>query len=244
MTAPDSRGRFHAPAVRAQAERLGVDLGTVEGTGAGGRVTLANVTAAARPAPSSGVPAPVVHTSPTAARANAAYARAQEIRAQQDAAYLELFGEPVPRQAPLRPVEASRVRPHTRPSVFNRSVEVTVDAAGLNPLLEDVAQTHPCYELAIRDSAPPTVFNSGDLPPFLASGLDPKVLLELPWEARHYAAQAESRAEVFDMVERYAADPTVYDGEHTTTGTEDFLDRMRSWLAGPDRTSDVYDEPV
>lgn len=232
MSTPDSRGRHHVPAVSALAERLGVDLGAVDGTGIGGRVRLADVIAAHRPDTPTPPAAP---SSRSQALAQATHDRWQTARRQDDETYLALFGEPVPRQEAPRPVSASRARPHTRPSIFNNAVEVTIDAAGPNPLLEDVAQTIPwCYEQAVQaGDLPPTVFNSGDLPPFTASGLDPKLLLELPWQVRHYAAASESRAEVLALVEQYAEDPTVVDGAYTTAGTENYLDRMRAWLVGP-----------
>lgn len=227
MSTPDSRGRTHAPAVLAQAQRLGVDVGTIDGTGAGGRVSMADVLAAA-PRP----PAPPADT------------RDERVRAQQERDYLALFGEPMPADLqPARPVHAHRARPVTARSVFNRNVEVTVDAGGLNPLLEDAAQTHPCYPVAMTEAEPPTVFNSGDLPPFLASGLDPKVLLDLPWQARHAAAASESRAEVLAMIEACAADPADA-GNYEHPGRIDFESRMSAWLVGPGQSADDQPEPA
>lgn len=219
MTAPDSRGRFHAPAVRAQAERLGVDLGIVDGTGTGGRVTIANVLAAVK---LSSPPPPPPRGS---------------ITDRQNEDYLALFGELPPiALGPTRPSAVHRRRPVNGPSAFSNSVEVTVDVTGLNPLLEDAAQSHPCYPLAIQEAEPPTVFNSGNLPPFTASGLPPEVLLELPWQVRHYAASAESKATVLDMVERFADHPQAVrglDDEYGSQGADDYLNRMKAWLIGP-----------
>lgn len=212
--------RSHSPAVRAQAERLGVDLDGLDGTGVGGRVRMADVLAAAKP-----------QTPPPA---HPATDKAAKVRAQQEKDYLALFGEPAPRMfEPARPSSAVRRRPVNVRSAFTNSVEVTIDAAGPNPLLEDVAQSHPCYPLAIQEAEPPTVFNTGNLPPFLASGLPPETLLELPWEVRHYAAGTESRAEVLNMVEMYAADLTVLDDQHKTSGMHDYVRRMEAWLIGP-----------
>ncbi len=226
MSTVDSRGRSHAPAVQAQATRLGVDLGTIDGTGTGGRVTIANVlTAAPRPAPT-----------PPSPSASA--------RAQQETDYLALFGEPLKPAARLpRESTAYRRQPITGRSAFSpmnvvEAVEVTVDRAGVNPLLEDAAQWHPCYPLAMEEAVPPTCFAQGDLPSFTASGVDPKVLLDLPWNVRHYAASAESKATVLAMVEQFADDPTMpaipgVDDGYYHPGAEKYARRMEAWLIGP-----------
>ncbi|MCC6646074.1 MAG: 2-oxo acid dehydrogenase subunit E2 [Polyangiaceae bacterium] len=64
-TAPAKEPPRAAPSVRQEARELGVDLGGVQGSGEHGRITRADVTAAAQPAPAA-PPAPVVLASPVA----------------------------------------------------------------------------------------------------------------------------------------------------------------------------------
>lgn len=127
------------PRVRADANRLGVRLSTVTGTGTGGRITVDDVRAA--------VPRP------TAASVGA--------------------------------------RRTERRSVFVWAQMVAVDEYGTNPLAEDLAQTLPeKYTAALRaGDRPPTLFESGDLPVFTASGIQLGSLAAVPWPARHVIAR-------------------------------------------------------
>jgi 2-oxoacid dehydrogenase-like protein with E3 subunit-binding domain len=173
---PRSRGgRNVTPAVAVMAGRLEVDLDRVTPTGAGGRVTVADVRAAARAKPAD----------------------------DQEALYRRLFGDQGagPVRAASTSVRGSR---RSRRSVF-ASAEVVVDDFSSNPLVDDFRQANPgIYQQAVGEGEPPTLFESGDLPPFTASGVDPQMLNRLPWQVRHAAARATDRGEVQQMFEEYA----------------------------------------
>lgn len=71
------------------------------------------------------------------------------------------------------------------------------------------------------------MFESGDLPPFTASGVDPQVLMRLPWRFRHAAAMDRDPARV--LAEQHGYDSTA---ELPCTGLEDYIARFRGWLRG------------
>jgi hypothetical protein len=154
------------PAVRATAAARGVDLKNVKGTGVGGRITIADVKAAAPPPP------PAVRP----------------------AAYLRPAGNPVgARLAHERPAEVAAAR-----------------QAGLRE---------------------PTLFPSGELPPFTASGLDPSVLLHVPWQARIAVARATTVVEAYSLLNEYAGP----DGDEAAARDfadieRDLEDRYHAWL--------------
>lgn len=94
-------------------------------------------------------------------------------------------------------------------SAFAPGQRVALDATARNPLLEDLRQTVPhAYTAAMAESGgkPPTLFAAGDLPLFTASGYNPEVLLDLPWQARHAAAAEPDRAKFAAMFEEYAGE--------------------------------------
>jgi hypothetical protein len=196
VPASPSAGPYVTPAVRATAQRLGVDLAKVQGTGAGGRIRTTDVRAAAPPA------------APT----------------------------PAPRaEAPAR-TQPLEERSHWDP---NRTVQL--DVYGPNPLVEDARQATGAYTVAIRESAPPTMFADGDLPVFTASGIDPRELLKVPWYARHAVAAAPSAATVFEAIEQFAQDPMDWQGKYQHGGAQEYATRVRTWLVGRSRANDVYD---
>lgn len=110
---------------------------------------------------------------------------------------------------------------------------VTIDPYGLNPLAEDYRQVNAeTYDLALSKAGPPPkMFASGaaDLPAFTASGIDPKLLLMLPFTARHYVAALTDAANVHGIFEQDAADPYArFDHEGFTSA----VTRMRDWAGG------------
>jgi hypothetical protein len=121
-------------------------------------------------------------------------------------------------------VVASYFDPHTR---------VTVDPWGVNPLIEDYEQINAATLTHARAEGPePTLFESGDLPPFTASGVDPEVLNRLPYTARHAAAAEPSAATVLGMIEQYGNDPTI---EFEHQGLGEYRQRVTRWLSGFDK---------
>lgn len=82
---------------------------------------------------------------------------------------------------------------------------VKVDVFGPNPLVDELRQADPeTYAEASKRGPAPTLFTTGDLPLFTASGIDPALLNQLPWVARHAAAKAPA-AEATAIFEEYAA---------------------------------------
>lgn len=169
-----------SPTVARLARTMGVDASRLVGTGAGGRVTVADVRAAAHP------------PSLTAGRLEA---------------------------------RASTVAP---------SVEAQWRR---NPLVEEARAARPTeYEAAAAIEPPPTLFANGDLPLFTASGIEPAVLLELPWTARHAAAATTDRGRVAAMLEECAphteASLSNADAYRGHDGARDYQQRVQDWLRG------------
>jgi len=110
-------------------------------------------------------------------------------------------------------------------------------ADAVNPLVAEIARSRPAlFRVASAEAPPPTLFVSGDLPPFVASG-DERVLAALPRPptARHAVAAATTAAEALAIVEdvsgprgewaaaEYAGHP----------GRADCEQRVRAWAIGP-----------
>jgi hypothetical protein len=116
-------------------------------------------------------------------------------------------------------------------SLFNSRAVVTIDPWRPNPIADDASLSVPVtYNAAqVSGGEPPTFFALGDLPTFLASGVDPQVLTSLPYRVRHAAAAEPSAAAVLDMIERYNDNP---DAELPSEGFANAVERTRSWLAG------------
>lgn len=233
------------PAVRAAATRLAVDLATVTGTGAGGRITVADVQSAAgqvvdRPR----------HEGEDVYAWAAATGRiladqVEKHRSEKTPAallvqlYPALAGLPAssgstgraskPRAAlaAVPPARATEQR-----SAWN-SKRVQVDPWARNPLVDDIRQADPALHRAASSEGPaPTLFQTGDLPIFIASGTDPAVLLRLPWQARHTAAAADA-AELTELLEQYANQPAgaAYAfADHP--GNREYRARVHDWLSG------------
>jgi hypothetical protein len=89
------------------------------------------------------------------------------------------------------------VPPGTDPSLY-----------AANPLVEQMRRTRPALvEAAMRENPnPPRLFESGDLPPFTVSGLDPQTLAGLPWPLRRPVAEAPTLAAAYELVARYAGE--------------------------------------
>jgi glycosyltransferase A (GT-A) superfamily protein (DUF2064 family) len=82
------------------------------------------------------------------------------------------------------------------------------------------------------------LFNSGALPTFTASALDPSILTQCHWTLRHSAAYAESKADVLEMVEASAVDRMDYEQDLDYAALQnqrgrdhlgDYLARAHAW---------------
>lgn len=121
---------------------------------------------------------------------------------------------------------------------------VTVRAAArsgpeyaLNPLVDEL-RAHPQGGAVLCSStgaaSTPTLFESGDLPPFTASGMDPRNLLSVPWFARH-AIAAAGPAEAYQLLQD-ASGPdglvaaSLDDRFTGHPGNADYQSRVTSWM--------------
>lgn len=139
---------------------------------------------------------------------------------------------------PVRVVAGPPVRRQVQEqrSVWSSGTKVQIDGYGANPLVEDARQANPALYAAASSEAPaPTLFVSGDLPLFTASGADPALLRQLPWCARHAGAHATA-PELATMLERYAgpAGWTAAAMDHPEDQGENgaYRARVSNWLSG------------
>lgn len=108
---------------------------------------------------------------------------------------------------------------------------VTVDVYARNPLLDDARQSSLAYPLAQATATPaPTVFESGDLPPWTASGVESAQLLRVPWYARHWAAAEPDRGAVLAAVEHFASTPISGWDKYSHPGAQMYMTRVKAWL--------------
>jgi hypothetical protein len=227
------------------ANELSVNLSSVAGSGTGGRITEADVRAAAELATTS-LSAAEHDTGPYVTPA------VRKLAASGGIELSTLTGTGVGGRISAKDVRAAieRARPRlasvlaiARPtravemgSEFD-SVKVKVDPYARNPLLDDARQSSAfAYAEAAKDGPAPTLFNSGDLPIYLASGADPTLLMRLPWWVRHPAASA-SAAGLAGALERFGGgrDEDWVDAQITYGGDSDnraYRDRVYNWLIG------------
>jgi hypothetical protein len=107
-----------------------------------------------------------------------------------------------------------------------------VDAMARNPLVDQVRASARAERVAAPGGSTPTLFASGDLPAFTASGIPPSALLEVPWQARHAMAAASTSAEAYAI----QAECSGSDAEQTAQmlygdhpGNGDYADRVERW---------------
>lgn len=93
-------------------------------------------------------------------------------------------------------------------STARRTAGAAAQHYELNPVLASIAanQRNTYAAATAHNPQPPTLFESGDLPPFCASGVDPAVLTDVPWQARHRIAAEPDRAEVLAMIEEVSGE--------------------------------------
>ena len=121
------------------------------------------------------------------------------------------------------------------PSQLRHGATVTIDEYALNPLLEDARQALPYeYAEASRRGPAPTLFPTGDLPVYMASGADPSLLLELPWPFRHAGATAD-QAHLAALLSDPLAVGTSINAEGRPVIAQDnenaaYRDRIKAWL--------------
>ena len=121
----------------------------------------------------------------------------------------------------------------TMNSTVSPGHQVTVDGYSRNEPADEYRQVNAdTYAVASQKAGPPPkAFQGGhaDLPAFTASGVDPQLLLQLPYRCRHYTAADGDAATVHGIFEQYAHD------EHATLdhqGLTDAIGRIRDWASG------------
>jgi hypothetical protein len=191
--------RTYTPPVLAAAARLGVDLERLAGTGAGGRVSVKDVHAAA--------------------------------------------GTSRPAHLPPRNEAPARRQPVEMKSHWDPQQTILLDVYGPNPIVEDARLSLAAISKGALAQAPaPTLFADGDLPPFLASGVNPSELLKVPWYARHAVAATPDASKVLGAIEQFAHDPYDFFGEYEHQGAMDYVTRVQNWLTRRDTPRDLVAE--
>jgi len=207
----------HPPYLVDAANKLGVAIDTVQGTGPDGRVTITDIRNAANP--------PTQRTGPSAGRSarNATVAR--------------------------RP--SAVMRPMTDPWGNGTGPATPIDVYDANPYVTYVLQTSGAPKLPaearpgyrwVGAGTPPTFFVSGTLPPLTASGADPAILAQVPWQFRHTAALAADYAHVLRLVELGAEFDGDEPGLNTDAGTQalhDYRNRVWAWAVPTEVPAEV-----
>lgn len=187
------------PVVRHMAEQWGVNLQTVTGTGAGGRITLGDVRATAR-AMRAGTGSPSI----------APVARLGEPGASVSVAY---GADGRPTRNPFVVAKNAGVNgadPQARELADEHSILLdNIVGSGRNgQVTESDVQATIRQEAAARALSTPrkpaaSTLAEQPLPAFTASGVDPKALLGVQPSLRPAMAAAETQAEAFQLAERY-----------------------------------------
>lgn len=104
----------------------------------------------------------------------------------------------------------------------------------VNPLFEELSASRPFLVSAAmaENPNPPKLFGDRDLPPFTASGLDPNILMQLPWPLRRPVAAAGTLKAAYVMVEKYAGAPELTRELSTARANSDYLNEFSAWLKG------------
>lgn len=112
------------------------------------------------------------------------------------------------------------------------------DPYAANPALDDLRASSPAaVQAAMASGEPvPTLFATGDVPPFTASGNDPRHLLRLPWQLRHAAARADQRewARLFSEYSKGVPDADVaatFEPAAQDSANGDYIGRVQRWAA-------------
>lgn len=130
------------------------------------------------------------------------------------------------------------VRPPASPVPTPRPPAQSISATHARNALLDQVRAEPGgprrVAAAEGQSPAPTLFASGDLPPFTASGVDPSELLKVPWFARHHLASITDTAKVEQLLTDYAGPDgdlaAQTDGVSAHRGNHDYAGRLREWL--------------
>ena len=86
----------------------------------------------------------------------------------------------------------------------------------------------------------PTLFATGDTPPFLASGEDPALVLRVPWQARHALAAESDRGRVLEMLQELSGPEGVVAASEYAhhPSNSDYQARVNQWVMAGWRYAD------
>jgi hypothetical protein len=147
---------------------------------------------------------------------------------------------------PSKPAAPAVAAPQPKPT--RRAAATRTDPAAhyaRNPALAEL-QARGEYRAALAvNPSPPTLFASGDLPPFTASGLDPAILANVPWYSRHALAAEGDRGKALDMYERLTGPEAVVAAAdyQNHQGNSEYQSRVLGWaMAGADRLEEQQEE--
>lgn len=107
-----------------------------------------------------------------------------------------------------------------------------------NPLVAAAWQERPTVAArAANVSSAPTLFSAGDLPDFTASGVDPSVLLRVPWNARPALAAEPDKAKVYESIELFNgvtdpgdAEALAKDHGLQSGAVAEYASRVKGWM--------------
>lgn len=112
-------------------------------------------------------------------------------------------------------------------SIVSRHPAQNRDAYAANPIVDRLASSHPAeFRAASLVKQPPKLFginHDRDLPIVMASGMDPSILLEIPWQARHRIAAEPNPAKVYHLLEAFANDPVLAEYEYGANSGADIV---------------------
>jgi pyruvate/2-oxoglutarate dehydrogenase complex dihydrolipoamide acyltransferase (E2) component len=116
-----------------------------------------------------------------------------------------------------------------------------------NPLVAKAHAERPGQAVKAAAKAPaPTMFASGDLPAFTASGIDPQVLTQVPWNARHTLAQASTATDAYKIVEDFVGmDPVAAEIHASAAGYQGddaryYQARVGAWVTDGMSDGEIY----
>lgn len=105
-------------------------------------------------------------------------------------------------------------------SITSRHPARSGNAYAASPVADRIQASNPNeFRAASPVKGAPKLFganNDRDLPIIMASGLDPAILMEVPWQVRHRIAAEPDRGKVYRLLENYADDPVQAEYEFGT----------------------------
>jgi hypothetical protein len=231
--------RTQSPEVIAYAEQHKLDLAAVAGSGPDGRIEMKDVVAARQTrfradlTDKLGIPFDSSTDSIYAAIETRHLANCKALGLPSTTPYAEVRAAVQAHNVRVEAARAQAERDRAALAGVHAPTYATPargPAYALNPLVDRVrAEASAGKRKMPTASAAPTLFASGDLPTFTASGIDPKALLEVPAAARHAMAAAATPAEAYEISrDCQAADSALEYELHP--GNAEYQKRVVDWV--------------